>query len=312
VRLDGEGEIASALGATILGGRPVQRLSNVRSSERSFRSAPVTDGNHSFLISCEPEEIEAAYLAARSVVGQTGRWPVATAGWSGLPLADELDEGRIWPLGDLLPPLSDAELNAKVRSRWDELDAYRSDDHWSDLRHHLARTEGRTGRAPSEDEVRSALGDDPGELTLDRWLFHWEHAHAPRAVDDGAARRDQRDDWFVPVGQPCGVVLTPTANAWIAGGLLDFFGADERAETPFLLALLRRWNDRWGAEVVASFGTMLELIVERPPTEPSDVIELAVEHHAIAPCTLMLPGISVREYADGLRGGGSWFLHERP
>lgn len=304
--------MARVLGGTLLRDRPIQRLSYFRSSEFSFRSAPLTDGNHSFLISCEPEEIEAAYLAARSVVDRTGRWPVVTAGWwAGKPLADELDEGRIWPLGDLLPPLSGVELEARVQARWVELDSYRFDDHWAELRHHLAATEERMGRSPSEAEVRAALGVDPGELTLDRWLFDWERQQAAPGHDD-TDRVSGRDEWFTPVGQPCGVVLMPTATPWIAAGMLDFYGTETRAETPFLFALLQRWNSLWGAEVVASFGTMLEFSVERPPTDPSDLIQLAVEHFAMAPCTLQLPGISVREYARYLRGGDSWFLHERP
>jgi hypothetical protein len=312
MRLDDEAELARALGDTLLRDRPIQRLFNYRSSEFAFRSAPVEDGNYSFLVGCEPDEIEAAYLAARSAVDRTGRWPVATAGWwAGKPLAEELDEGRIWPLGDLLPPLSDVELEARVQARWEELDSYRFDDHWTELRHHVAMTEERVGSAPAEDQIRSALGDDPGELTLDRWLFDWEQQHEARIAEE-PDRGGHRDGWFVPVGQPCGIVLTPTATPWLAAGLLDFYGTETRADTPFLFALLRRWSLRWGAEVVASFGTMLEFVVERPPTEPSDLIGLAVEHYAMAPCTLQLPGISVRDYARDLRGSDSWFLHERP
>jgi hypothetical protein len=39
---------------------------------------------------------------------------------------------------------------------------------------------------------------------------------------------------------------------------------------------------------------------------------LAYEHERVAPCTLMLPGIPLRHYAEGLIGHRTWFLHERP
>jgi hypothetical protein len=40
---------------------------------------------------------------------------------------------------------------------------------------------------------------------------------------------------------------------------------------------LRSWRERYGAELVASWGTMLQLSVNAPPADLQDAFELAVE-----------------------------------
>ena len=79
-----------------------------------------------------------------------------------------------------------------------------------------------------------------------------------------------------------------------------------------LIALLRSWRERFGAELVAHWGNMLQLVVEHPPTDADTAWELAWEQTLVAPCTIWLPGTPLREYARSLIGANRWFLHERP
>ncbi len=74
----------------------------------------------------------------------------------------------------------------------------------------------------------------------------------------------------------------------------------------------RHWEQRYGAELVAHYGTMLGCFVRNPPNNLSEAFELAKEHYAMAPYEFYVSSMSLRDYARGLVGSYSWFLHERP
>ncbi|HEY7068910.1 MAG TPA: DUF4253 domain-containing protein [Acidimicrobiales bacterium] len=300
--------VEALLQGTALAGRPVERAAYVGPD---WAPRPPVADDPVLFVRCEPDEIASAWRAARSVVDRTGRWPVVTAGWAeGRPLEAELFD-RVGRVADLPAPLADDELDERLGARFAQRDSFRF-DHDDRLRYELDVTARSFGSAPSLAEVGRSLGPDPGRDTLDRWLFGWE-----QALVDGGAAGGLVDDtylkWFVPARQPCCVVLMPTATGWEAGALLDFYGASHLdGWLTVLVSLLRRWQERWGAEIVASFGTMLELAVSSPPTEPQDLIDLAVEQCLLASCTTLLPGIHLRQHARVLAGRSTWFLHERP
>jgi hypothetical protein len=79
-----------------------------------------------------------------------------------------------------------------------------------------------------------------------------------------------------------------------------------------LLQLMREWQGRFGAQLVASWGTMLQFAVSAPPETLDEAFDLAAQHAAVAPCTTMLPGEGIRQLARHLWRGERWFLHERP
>lgn len=300
--------VEDVLLGTALGGRPVERVAFAGHT----RLAPPPEVDHDVVlfVRCEPDEIEHAWQAARSVVDETSRWPVATAGWSGEPLEQELFS-RIRQIADLPPPLDDHELDAHLGAKLDRRDSFRFPGHERQLGHELETTVRTFGSAPSLAEAQRNLGPDPGKHALDRWLFQWEQTlingrKADVSVDDTYL------NWFVPTHQPCCIVLLPSATSWRAGALLDFYGVSNPDDSAVFLSLLRRWHDRWGAEIVASFGTMLELIVTSPPDQPQDLLDLAIEQHLLASCTTMLPMVPVRHHARALAGRPTWFLHERP
>jgi len=76
VRIDDPAEIKSLLSTTMLAGRSVGVM----------RCRP--PGDPVFVVPCRSDEIIAAHKAARSVVPQTGRWPVVTMSWSTSVLDD--------------------------------------------------------------------------------------------------------------------------------------------------------------------------------------------------------------------------------
>jgi hypothetical protein len=64
------------------------------------------------------------------------------------------------------------------------------------------------------------------------------------------------------------------------------------------------------AEVVANWGTMLQLLVSRPPRTSEEAWPLAIQHDLIAQDTLS--GQTIRDHARNLIDRPSWFLHARP
>ena len=57
------------------------------------------------------------------------------------------------------------------------------------------------------------------------------------------------------------------------------------AMTERLIATLASWPDRYGAELVAHWGTMLHFVVTRPPNTLEDASNFALEHDLVAPGT---------------------------
>ena len=120
-------------------------------------------------------------------------------------------------------------------------------------------------------------------------------------------------DWYEPrPNDPVGLVLLPIAEPCDAAAYLSFFGAEGDGRHEGLVRLMRDWQQRYGAQLVASWGTMLQFAVTSPPQTLEDAHALALQHVTVAPCTTVMPGVAVRDLAHDLRRSGGWFLHERP
>ena len=144
---------------------------------------------------------------------------------------------------------------------------------------------------------------------LERWLFDWENRNGGgNGVTGGDAAYL---GWFEPVNQPMALLLLPTPNSWETPAYIQWYGA-EALGSPTVVAALREWNARYGAELVAHFGTMLQLVTARRPATPDEAFHLAWQQEGLAPCTTLLPGVSLRHHARVLLQADKWFLHERP
>ncbi|MEU9172354.1 DUF4253 domain-containing protein [Streptomyces sp. NPDC048420] len=76
---------------------------------------------------------------------------------------------------------------------------------------------------------------------------------------------------------------------------------------PLLGALLRSWEGRFGARVVAAYGGELHVSVARPPLDPADAERLALEHVlSTADNIVDDPPTPFPEYARELVGRTQW------
>lgn len=148
-------------------------------------------------------------------------------------------------------------------------------------------------------------------IDVERWFFDWEIEHCPHALE-----LQENDllhiNWFEPSSyEHEAIVLLPTPHGWEAPAYINWF-ASYRKNSQLIVALLKEWEEKYGAQLVCHFGTMLQFITAKRPKTPAEAFHLAWQQYMIAPCTILLPGISLREHARALMHTNRWFLHERP
>lgn len=267
---------------------------------------------------------QAAWPLLRERVAQTGRWPVLTSlfgdadSWDGTVRETDLfsrysydEENRGSRRDDSPAAVVDASLGfdvaeALVGCQGDEREADADDVGYA-----VQETLERFGAAPEIGDAEAFLREHclVSVADLERWLFDWEIATFPAALQlppSGLSHLswDERDETQA-------LVLLPTDKGWEAPAYMHWYGAP-LWNSQLVIALLREWNEKYGAELVGHLGTRLLLQTRRRPVTPQEALHLAWQQNLIAPCTISLPGVSLRDHARALMHTNQWFLHERP
>ncbi|MEV6282523.1 DUF4253 domain-containing protein [Kribbella sp. NPDC051770] len=73
-----------------------------------------------------------------------------------------------------------------------------------------------------------------------------------------------------------------------------------------LAAVLRSWEDRFGARVVKVGFDTLDVSVAAPPTSEAHALQVAAEHFAFCPDNIDQGAGSLREYAEAIQDANSW------
>lgn len=175
----------------------------------------------------------------------------------------------------------------------------------------LEITQSNFAISPDPKEAVAALnsGNIITEIDFERWLFNWELKNVPKEQLLITPDLTYLEWYNMTLADTIPLLLFPTPNSWDTLAYIHFFGAINSAEA---IAILKYWYDRYGAELVAAYGTMLHFYVKQKPQTLNEAFELACQHNEFAPCTLILPGVSIREHARALLHTERWFLHERP
>jgi hypothetical protein len=253
-----------------------------------------------------PEAID-AWTVARGAVASLGRWPILSIH------RGHSVYSRSEYFGDDVTPGA-VVARARDLSLADALAAFRGDGpfRYADEDWHrlvslaLKETADRVGNAPtiSAEELDAIR---PDFVPLERRLLEWEEARSPTTTPT-----HKNPDQGAPAVQgPCTLALLPTAASYEAPAYVSFFGASRPMGHEALIAVLGSWQDRYGAELVANWGTMLQLRIARRPTDVYEAFELAIEHATVAPYTLAT-GLSRRQYARELLNRDHWLLTEPP
>lgn len=267
--------------------------------EKTFRGTeleglPVrqSDGGVLLVEGVDPGRVLESWRVARQLLPVTGRWPVATA--------PEWLDGFPEVSGDQFAEL-EAEVrgmdNSRVFSRWVSDLPTPQEDWYTGL-------EVLFPGAGLPTAMATELPKTVLEAEADRWI------HERLMADPSLVSAEQMDshvhrlDWFQP--DVVDLALLPTSSPWLANAWLPYFGAEN--DWVALVAALRRWNGRWGAELVASWGTMLQFTIGRRPQPGEEAWDVAGQLLAWGGSLQM----SQWQLALVLSRVDTWFLHDRP
>jgi uncharacterized protein DUF4253 len=245
-----------------------------------------------------PAGLLAAWQEAYALLPATGRYPLLVTDWGGeLRMLSEPGAG---PTAERL-----AELDRAARTV----------DPWTA---HLA-AESRL--VPKENAGGFASGYRGLDLTaevqrklkypitqqeLGRWIYKrvLTDPDMRTQVVSGVSDVVQTGHWYTP--DNVSLLLLPTDLPWLAGFWASYHGATGSPEET--AAVLWQWHDSWDARLVASWGTMLQFIVHRPPTAGIEAWTVAGQILSLA----RSEELQRWELAMVLPDGNAWFLHDRP
>lgn len=258
----------------------------------------------------------------RNLKASLGLYPVVTATWGAASASWEdcirnEDFFMRFPFENDSPGLNvapNAILQRAQQSDFrgileDHNESY-SEDLVDQIEYNIEHIQRQYDKAPFEQNILSAMSAQKIQnyYDLHRWLFHWQMQEV------GEARLKQGDtsflDWYDPQGQVEAMLLLPIDNGYDALAYMHWYGA-EGITTERVIAMLRYWQENFGAELVAHYGTMLHMTCKTLPNM-HQAFQLAMEQEALAPCTTVLPGATLTDLAAALTTRFNWFLHERP
>ncbi|MCE0539345.1 DUF4253 domain-containing protein [Kineosporia rhizophila] len=256
----------------------------------------------------DPKNLLAGWQAARDLMAVTGRRPVAV----GEEFRDEFFEVEAAELQEL-------ETAVHSLDPWPEkyaLEAELDRKYWSmdevDLEtvSQLLNFRGSGPAWDSDAVARELLPGIPApttDYTLNEHLLKHICDAPERLAQLGPVDESETSsgalDWYKAT--EVHLALLPTTSPWLSAAWLYYFGEDDTAN---LAACMRQWNEAWGAEIVASWGTMLQFVTTRRPAFGPEAFELARQHLAMAG-NLHVPPLQL---AWELAHTNAWFLHERP
>ncbi|GIF47160.1 uncharacterized protein DUF4253 [Asanoa ferruginea] len=215
--------------------------------------------------------------------GQTGLWPLLLGGAS-------YDPGSPWTTGELFPGLiksrpGDHDAAVLLAGWWSAHTTVDEDDDTLSAPEQLAVTapfgDQWPGLAPAgtlqeDPAVRAAEFAD--HLVAESWLT------APRLGLSASARGAD----------------APADLAW--GGPLNY-----ENDTAQFSAVLRSWEERFGARVVGLGPAELYLSIAAPPTDADHALHVAAEHFAFCPDNVWQSNTdTLIRYAESLTNQACW------
>ncbi|MBB6097035.1 hypothetical protein HNR42_000449 [Deinobacterium chartae] len=228
---------------------------------------------------CVPgREAVSAWRALRAAFPETGLWPLITGEGPFEPDdAFPEDGGRA-----LLEAARRLDLQAWLRRRLEE-DA-RDDD--PDGAQGPITLDPVNARLFAEDVPAPQGGPRPLEEGL-------------TSVRDPLSWSPLREVWML---------LLPVQRCWEVHAVLGYGGWNDYPEPEVHVALMQRWNARYGAEPVALTRDVVELWAPRPLQDPAEALVLASEQYAYCGDVVWQGTESVPNLAGALLDNEVWYF----
>jgi hypothetical protein len=143
-------------------------------------------------------------------------------------------------------------------------------------------------------------------IEFNKWLLSIEEENGGKELID-----DRYMDWYKPEGQRQALILLPITKNYEILAFIHFFGAESFGSSK-AIAMLRYWHEKYGAEIVGHYGTLLNIKVKSVPECIEEALGLAIQQEAFAECTTIPAGVNIRDHARLLMKKKQWLLHQRP
>lgn len=107
-------------------------------------------------------------------------------------------------------------------------------------------------------------------------------------------------------GQPRHLVLVPVERSADVLLTIDFYKCNNHVDVDHLWAVIRSWEDRFGARLIAVDGGTVHVSVATPP-RPEEANRLALEHYLVCPDNIEQDfDVVFATYAERLVGAPRW------
>ena len=104
------------------------------------------------------------------------------------------------------------------------------------------------------------------------------------------------------------IALWPTKEGWEVPALMRYGGWNACPLPHLHVALMRRWKNKYDAELVAIAGDIVELRVGNPPGSPEAALELAREHYSYCDDIVTQGTMTLERLAEVLINGSVWYF----
>jgi hypothetical protein len=113
---------------------------------------------------------------------------------------------------------------------------------------------------------------------------------------------------FQSVLKPVIIALWPANEGWQVPALMRYGGWNSCPMAHLQVAMLRRWNLKYGAELVAIANDIVELKVSKPPKTTAAALELAREHYTYCGDIVSQGTGTLERLAERLKDGTVWYF----
>ncbi|MEV5709553.1 DUF4253 domain-containing protein [Actinoallomurus sp. NPDC052274] len=143
--------------------------------------------------------------------------------------------------------------------------------------------------------------DDPGP-PFDTWPGLAAGSMPSRDVAEHAAAMAAE---LAQDGEPLHLALVPVERSADVLLTLDFYKCCNHVDPGELWAVIRSWEDRFGARLIGVVGGTVHVSVAAPP-RPEEANRLALEHYLLCPDNIEQDYIVFATYAERLVGAPRW------
>jgi hypothetical protein len=165
----------------------------------------------------------------------------------------------------------------------------------------------------AEDYLRLAANVDVQEwmkkrVEADPEYYRCEAGHWPSEVPDGGNISAHLEVLSKKPRKAVHLGKIPTPRNWEAPAFIGMGGWNACPDAAVLTAFSKRWQERYGAEVVSITHDVMEFSVTKPPVTKESAVELAKEQYIFCPDIVDQGVVDVSTLAATLLNSKYWYF----